>query len=159
MSLLFGTTSGNKFICGLINKVGRSSVKITPGNKRLCLSFVLKEGALKRQVWYTLSSSVNIWLHRINPILKVYHWIKVFNEFFFFKKSMYFINSVKETPNSNNCRAEPEQRGSPLCPVSTKPERPSDYSAGIPFCWAHAPSLTESAEHKGLCSTWAQAAH
>lgn len=60
MSLLFGDTSGNKFICGLINKVGRGSVKITPENKRLRLPFELKEAALKRQTGYILSSSVNI---------------------------------------------------------------------------------------------------
>lgn len=27
------------------------------------------------------------------------------------------MNSVKESPNSNNCRAEAEQRGSHLCPA------------------------------------------
>jgi len=34
---------------------------------------------------------------------------------------MYFVNSVKDNPNSNNCRAEPEQRGSHLCPAGPSP--------------------------------------
>lgn len=62
------------------------------------------------------------------------------------------MNLVKESPNSDNCRAEPEQRGSHLCPTgpSLRRLRASGCSGkadsgGMPLNQAHAASPPGSA--------------
>lgn len=62
---------------------------------------------------------------------------------FFFLKHVFYELGERDP---KLWRVESEQRGSPLCPVSPKPETPAS-------------SLPESAGHKELCSTWEQAAH